>query len=505
MNKKVLRFFCCILAFSSVELFAFEIRYPISSKQIAIDPTADLSSDSSVIRNQIFEGLVRISQDYSIEPSLAMSWKISLDGLNYEFKLRESALWQDGTLVTGDQICSFYKSLIYSKPKQLWMFSGLKGLDSGSNAQTSLADLGIKCAKQTVSFEFSVPNSQFLAILASAGARIGRKVQKNWIGTGQYRLQSQGKDIISLVKNKYATNIANSASNLIFEKFAGSEDISQLILSKKFDLFPVSSRELAQKIDPSEYALLPAGSFHLRLLLFNNKSRKTKDLTLRTAIATGLNRKEIADKSGAVDSSIAGSLNPSEFLRPKFSDFIPRFDSSKAVTLIKNSGFVGAEIEFLYSLRGQGKTVETPPLIASSLKEIGLNVKELRLDYEEYLRRIFSGNFEVALINFKPDYPSIDAFYYPLLFTNAVNNFVGFSNSEFDSLNTLARQEKNSEKLPGYYDKLNKILFNEVPLVPLFRNQAFLVHKKNLKIPINELGIGFLDFSKISATTTQAK
>jgi ABC-type transport system substrate-binding protein len=496
----MIRFFgiaLCLLAFTNVmPLFAFELRYPISSKNIAINPTADLSSDSMVIRNQIFEGLVRIGNDYSIEPSLAASWSISLDGRKYVFKIKEKSFWHDGSPVLTSQICDYFITLIASNKKRHWLFSGLKGI-SLKTTHSGLSKLGIQCVDQSVVFDFEVPNSQFLSLMASAGARVGKKSEGKWIGTGPFCLSSQNTEAVILENSKYWLNSRKFANRILFENFENKVDLTPLILSKKFDLFPLSSNEVVQKMDQKEYLLSPAGSFHVRLLLFNNKARNTNNVNLRKAIAIGLNRNEIADKSGALNPAIATSLNPVELLRPKFVDFIPKYDKNLAINSIEKYGYKGTEVEFIHSLSGQGKSLATPNLIMTALKDIGLKVKEKKLAYEDYLNRINLGDFEIALINFQPDYPSIDAFYYPLLFSNAADNFVGFSNSDFDSLNTFARQEKDVEKVPFYYDKLNKILQSEVPLVPLYRSQSFVAHRKNLLVPINELGIGFLDFSKI--------
>jgi peptide/nickel transport system substrate-binding protein len=59
----------------------------------------------------IYEGLTQINEFGEAVPSLATSWVISTDGLEYVFQLRENVLWQDGTLFTAADVVYTYSLL----------------------------------------------------------------------------------------------------------------------------------------------------------------------------------------------------------------------------------------------------------------------------------------------------------------------------------------------------------------------------------------------------------
>ncbi len=67
-----------------------------------LDPhlTSDTTSAGVVV--EIFGGLVGFDTNLRLIPDLADSWDISNDGLTYTFKIRDDAVFHDGTKVTAE-------------------------------------------------------------------------------------------------------------------------------------------------------------------------------------------------------------------------------------------------------------------------------------------------------------------------------------------------------------------------------------------------------------------
>ena len=63
-----------------------------------LDPTANpAAAISEALYGNLFEGLVQLAADGSVQPSLAASWDISADGLTYTFHLRDNVRFHDGS------------------------------------------------------------------------------------------------------------------------------------------------------------------------------------------------------------------------------------------------------------------------------------------------------------------------------------------------------------------------------------------------------------------------
>ena len=73
-------------------------------------PGDTYSSDSAIVIEQLFRGLLRIDHDLNVVPELAQNMNVSEDGLTYLFMLREDARWSDGhPLTAGDFVYAWRK------------------------------------------------------------------------------------------------------------------------------------------------------------------------------------------------------------------------------------------------------------------------------------------------------------------------------------------------------------------------------------------------------------
>ena len=73
-------------------------------------PGDTYSSESAIVIEQLFRGLLRIDHDLNVVPELAQNMNVSADGLTYLFMLREDACWSDGhPLTAGDFVYAWRK------------------------------------------------------------------------------------------------------------------------------------------------------------------------------------------------------------------------------------------------------------------------------------------------------------------------------------------------------------------------------------------------------------
>lgn len=72
------------------------------SPDITLDPALTQDTDSLMVSQYLYEGLVRLDESGNPQPALAESWVISDDQLDYIFKLRGNAAFSDGAPITPD-------------------------------------------------------------------------------------------------------------------------------------------------------------------------------------------------------------------------------------------------------------------------------------------------------------------------------------------------------------------------------------------------------------------
>src|SRR5262245_2344636 len=81
------------------------LRVGVSSVPLELDPATQLDGAVPLIARQIFDTLVQYAAGSSdIEPSLAVQWSVSKDGLVWSFRLRPGVTFHDGTALTAQHV-----------------------------------------------------------------------------------------------------------------------------------------------------------------------------------------------------------------------------------------------------------------------------------------------------------------------------------------------------------------------------------------------------------------
>lgn len=72
-------------------------------------------------QHQVYEGLVRIAANGSIQPWLASDWSISEDGRIYTFSLREDVRFSDGTPFNADAVVANFNAVLNRRENHDWL------------------------------------------------------------------------------------------------------------------------------------------------------------------------------------------------------------------------------------------------------------------------------------------------------------------------------------------------------------------------------------------------
>jgi len=77
--------------------------FGFSSDPSSLDPSV-VFDDSSIQMGRVYETLVHVEPDMTVEPALATSWDTSEDGLTWTFKLREGVKFHDGSTFDAEAV-----------------------------------------------------------------------------------------------------------------------------------------------------------------------------------------------------------------------------------------------------------------------------------------------------------------------------------------------------------------------------------------------------------------
>ena len=101
------KIFLAVILFLSFSAQAVTLRWAAQNDVLTLDPHSQNHATTHAMMQYTYEGLVRYSKDYKIEPCLATSWK-AISDTHYRFNLRKGVKFHDGTPFTADDVVFSY-------------------------------------------------------------------------------------------------------------------------------------------------------------------------------------------------------------------------------------------------------------------------------------------------------------------------------------------------------------------------------------------------------------
>ena len=301
-----------------------------------LDPTsAPAAAIGEVTHYNIFEGLTKINEDFSVTPLLADSWTFSPDLKTLTFKLKPNVKFQDGEPFSSKDVKFSFERFAAkdSTNKDKGFFASIQSIDT---PDPNTVVLNFKDPSFEALFHLGTETAVIIDEKSAAGEAT------NPVGTGPYKLTSWTKGA-SITLDKWDGYREPEKIPLTHATFRFISDPSAgvaAILAGDVDAFPrfANVQALNQFRSDPRFQVLIGGTEGKTILAMNNKKPPLDNLKVRQAIAYAIDRKAIID--GAMDglgAPIGSHLTPND---PGYVDLTGLYphDPEKAKALLKEAG-----------------------------------------------------------------------------------------------------------------------------------------------------------------------
>jgi peptide/nickel transport system substrate-binding protein len=361
-----------------------------------LDPTsAAAGAIDSVLYSNVFEGLTRFMSDGSVVAGLAESWEIDEDGTTYIFNLRDGVTFHDGSAMQAEDV--------------KFTLDRARAEDS-ANAQKSLFD-GIDevtvIDPQTVEVTLSAPDGNFLFNMAWGDAVIVAPesiegIKQTPIGTGPFTFEEwvQG-DRIEISRNPDYWGDAPALEAATFKFISDPTAAFAAMMAQDIDAFagfPAPENLPQFEADP-RFQVLIGSTEGETILAMNNKQAPFDNVKVRKAVAHAIDRQTV------IDGAMFGLGTPiGTHFAPHNPDYVDltaqsAHDPEQARALLEEAGYAD----------GFTTTLKLPPpsyarrggeIIASQLREIGIETEITNLEWAQWLEEVFRGkNFGLTIVS----------------------------------------------------------------------------------------------------------
>ncbi|MFH1440544.1 MAG: peptide-binding protein [Candidatus Omnitrophota bacterium] len=471
-------------------------------------PILAYDSASGEICSMIFNGLVKYDKDINIIGDLAESWEIEEEGLVIIFHLKKGVLWHDGYPFTAKDVEFTYKKLI--DPQTRTPYSG----DFERINKLEIID------DYTLRVSYKEP---FSPALSSWGMAIMPKhlldnenldttgFARKPVGTGPYKFKSwKTQEKIELISNHSYFERRPYIDRYIYRIIPDPATIFLELQIQGIDSTGLTPLQFTRQTDSSffkkYYRKYRLPSFGYTYLGYNLKNPLFQDIRVRNALNYAVDKDEIIKVIlSGLGRTLTGPFIPGSWAYNN--NVLPvEFNPEKAKELLKEAGWVkknnhgwlvknGKIFEFtIVTNQAHEERMKTAQIIQRRLKDIGIKVKIKVIEWSVFITEFINKrNFDAVLLGWSlgrdPDCFDI---WHSSKIKEGEFNFIGYKNSDVDSLLIEARRTFDQEKRKAYYHKIQEIIYEEQPCMFLYVPDSLsILHSRFQGVKLEPIGIGY--------------
>ncbi|HZQ09627.1 MAG TPA: ABC transporter substrate-binding protein [Anaerolineae bacterium] len=446
--------------------------------------------DNEVLIWSIFDALVQQDINADIHPGLAERWDVTPDGTVFTFFLRNDAKWTDGQAIDADDVI-FTFNKVMDPDVQAW----------GRRWFGTVLDKWEALDKYTVKFTMKQPAAPLLDHFAEqriAPEHIMGKLSAKELNEGDLRrnapVSSGPFKFVQLVPDTVVITQRNDSYYMprgsndyryvpwikqlefhfwgdpnvnLLKMETGERDAHVLTMTR-----PEHDR-LAQNPNIN-IQVFPVGIYNY--IYMNNENLLFSDKRVRQAIAYAIDKKTIVDTVlGPIGQVQDSFLDPADWAyKPDVKKY--EFDPAKAKQLLAEAGWTagsdgvltkdGARFEFEAWAQPQNEVAEP---IQSYLKDVGIVMKIRPIDWPAIVDELAKPNFVAAEQNDGYEaYPDRRHRWHSSNVPPKGVNVARYKNPELDKILDEAWATTDRAKLKELYWKMQDILVEDLPWVPIF-------------------------------------
>ncbi len=505
MKKNFLYFFLIIILIPFL-LFTFQscssstrlegcVYLRLNANPTTFDPALITDVASATIAARLYNGLIRLKDNFEIIPDIAERWEISKDGLRYTFFIKQGVMFTIGREVKAHDFKYSFERVLspHMRSPNTWVFNKVAGSREFLNGNANEVK-GFRVIDD-YTFEISLKKafSPFLSMLTMTPAYVlpREEVQKWGVdfsshpsGTGPFILK------------KYLPNreLILERNNTYFDKNANIQCILYKIIPEEltsiteFELgnidvigLPISAHGRFKNDKKWNKQILSINGLNTYYLGLNSSRPPFNNSEVRMAISYAIDIKKILKTFYEERGRLAVGPVP-DILRKWDIKGIYNYNPQKSRELLKLNGMLNIKVNMYVS--SDQEVVDLAEIIQSYLKEVGIKVNIKQLEWSSYKDAVNKGEPDMFWLSWWADYPDPENFLFPLFHSSNLGpggNRVRYVNRDVDTLIEKGQHSLNESNRNNYYQKAEEIIIRESPWVFFWHRNDYVITQPWIK------------------------
>lgn len=502
-------------------------RMNLFSEPPTLDPAAAQDQNSFTVLGAVLEGLTRLDAEARVQPGVAESWTVSPDGKTYTFTLRKEAKWSNGDPVTAHDFEYAWKRVLDPNSEvpapYAYQLYYLKNATAYNSGEAGADEVGVKALDDhTLQVELEHPTAYFLKLTAFFTYFPVHKatVEANpawaaeadtFVSNGPFIIKDwKHNESITLAKNE--NYYAKDEIRLDEVRMVMIEESStELNMYEKGDLdwagrplgeIPTDMIPTLREDPDANLQIKPIASSYY--YVYNTTAVPFNNVKVRKALAMAIDRRLIVEEVTKGGQQPAyGFVSGVTGLEKPFREEVDdtqyfREDVEEAKKLLAEglaelglSSF--PDVTLIYN-EGEGHMKVATAIADMWRQNLGIEVKIESQEFGVLLNNRMNLNYQIARAGWGADYD--DPMTFIDIFTSySGNNDTGWASPAYDELVAKANAEQDPAKRMDYIVQAEKMLMDEMVILPIYYYTAIWMHKDYVKNVVIDYA-GNIDFTR---------
>lgn len=484
--------FACVLVFSAhcaaaaATTAGQTVTVAMFQRIASLDPAHSSLYEPHSIAANVFETLVTVSRNGTVQPAVAESWNVTPDGRRWTFTLHEGRSFHDGSPLNAYAVEYSFQRLMDPAHPQYTPYPDWKRLLFGQvNSIRALDD-------NTLEIELDNPYAPLLHNLATPGASIvsPRSLQEMHdgrtaipAGSGPFRVASYSPEAVTLIPA--AGHTPPPRCNVRYEYYASSSSALEALLSGRADIVPgltEQDEKTAQRL--GAYTIIRHPQLSVIFLACNGASEKMRSPEIRRAVSLSINRNSLATVVLGANGMPATGLLPPEMWAKDHSLPPYEYAPDKARQLLLRSGYPQGISLTALQLDASRPFMPSPRLFAVTLKYLmagaGITLSIETLPPDALRERRAQGDYDLFINAWVADTADPDNLYSTHLYAGPDNPLHRVHIPELDrlieeSVSTPVRGER-----ARAYRRIQRIEREQMPCIPVMHSSLPVILRRGI-------------------------
>lgn len=466
----------------------------------SIDPFDIEEFNGAAVAAQLFDPLTRY--DYATEelkPLTAESWDSNDSADTWTFHIKKGLKFHDGTDVTANSFKYAWNRICNPKTTDSpsvvsYHLALVKGYDDVVNGKADELT-GITCPDDyTLKVELASPYADFpFVVCCTPLSPIPDCAKDNFatyskapVGNGPFMMDGSWEDGQFINMKKFSDyggdepakvggvnfSIQKDTDTAFLEFQAGNLDLCDIPAGRiKETAATYGESEDGYTVSPGKQTLL-GQVMYTEYLAYNVNDPILSNKLVRQAMSLAIDRQSLCDTLYESTATPSGDIVPPGIAGNDESTWIyTAYDVDKANALLDQAGYPadasGSRGITLSIMVNSSRSTDEFVAMQANWAAVGITVNIDQLEYATMLSRYVDGTFQLGSRGWTADYPIMDNFLQPLMYTGVGDNVSHYSSAEFDAKLDEARKTVDEEARIKLMHEADAIGAEDMPIIPI--------------------------------------